>query len=239
MSFPERIAVRSPNGSLDAHLDHSREARVAFPTDNLPSAVNAKADAKTSKLPVTIDSDWQPVQIDWKKTQLGPGYPDIIDSAWGELGVLSTGTVVRIEADGFNAKESKIAGWGWYINVWSGDARRWATKADAFRLLHLNPRPRAGIIAMNHFLKSGWGQEKDVPIPKAWQLENAASPFVLDLELGAQYWKLKLNKKEQTSMAYPRKGDFLKQLTLQLYDVINPRVSLNTKESRPIVPEVQ
>jgi hypothetical protein len=83
------------------------------------------------------------VAVGWQDTQLGPGYPNTIPSAWSDIGTLKTGDVIRIEADGFNAEESKIAVWGWYINVWSGDGRNWVTlrgNKEPSRLLHFNPR---------------------------------------------------------------------------------------------------
>ena len=55
------------------------------------------------------------------RARAGPGYPDTIPSAWSDIGKLTTGHVIRIEADGFNDKKSKISMWGWYINIWAGD----------------------------------------------------------------------------------------------------------------------
>mmetsp|Transcript_16666 Transcript_16666/g.53704 ORF Transcript_16666/g.53704 Transcript_16666/m.53704 type:complete len:455 (+) Transcript_16666:175-1539(+) len=169
---------------------------------------------------------WKRLPIDWKDTQLGPGYPTKIKAAWTDLGVMTAGNVLRIEADGFNGKFGPIASWGWYLNVWSGDGRHWTKKPDAYRLLHLNPRPRGGSVAMNHCLNTGWGPQKDVPVPKAWKLANSAKPFVLEMELGPTAWSMKLNGELQPGMAYERKGDFSRPLLLQLYDVTNPRVSL-------------
>ena len=54
-------------------------------------------------------------------------------------------------------------------------------------MLHLNPRPsgKKGYVAINNFLHGkGWGKEKDVPAPEPWRMENAARPFVLELEAG-------------------------------------------------------
>merc|ERR1712194_388931 len=65
--------------------------------------------------------------LDWKDTQLGPGFPNPIQSAWADLGVMATGHVIRVEADGFNGKDGPIAVWGWYMNIWSGDGRNWVT----------------------------------------------------------------------------------------------------------------
>jgi len=179
-------------------------------------------------------STWRQFQIDCQKTQLGPGFPNEIDSAWSDIGILHSGDVLRIEADGFSAKDSPIAVWGWYLNVWSGDGRHWVTKkgnSEPSRLLHLNPRPRGGgYIAINHFLKgSGWGQEKDVPIPQPWKIENADTPFILELELSDKSWLVKLNGDPQPDMAYKREGDFSGSLILQLYDLINPRVALRSQ----------
>jgi len=177
---------------------------------------------------VSLRSYWKEVHVDWQKTQLGPGYPSIIDSAWSDLGVLSTGTIVRVEAGGFNGKDHANAGWGWYLNMWSGDGRHWVEHAaDTSRLLHLNPRPRGGNIALNHCLKGAWGPQKDMPIPAPWKLENAGKPFVLELELGPKQWSVRLNGKLQPGMSYDRKGDFSGPLVLQLYDVIKPSVSIN------------
>jgi hypothetical protein len=174
---------------------------------------------------------WRSLSIDWQDTQLGPGFPDTIPSAWSDVGVLVAGDVLRIEAEGFNGQDSKITGWGWYLNIWSGNGRNWVGlrgSNEPSRLLHFNPRPRGGAyIAMNNFLKGvGWGKEKDLPVPLAWKLEKAATPFVLDIELGDGVWNFKVNDEPQPDLAYVRKGDFSEPLILQLYDLLNPRVSL-------------
>lgn len=185
----------------------------------------ATAAQKESQLPTARRNQ---LPIDWQKTELGPGYPAIIDSAWCDIGVLRIGSILRIEANGFNSHNHANAAWGWYLNVWSGDARHWTTHPDASRLLHLNPRPRAGYIAMNHCLRGGWGPEKDVPVPAAWAMENAGSPFVLELTLGPEAWSMKLNGDPMPKMTYNRQGDFSQPLTLQLYDALNPRVFLES-----------
>ena len=82
-------------------------------------------------------------------------------------------------------------------------------------------------IAINNFLRGvGWGREKDVPIPEEWKVKNAHSPFVLNIELGQDAWRIKLNGKLRSDMGYVRAGDFAGPLTLQLYDLLKPRVSL-------------
>eukprot|EP00746_Dinoflagellata_sp_MGD_P053772 gnl/MRDRNA2_/MRDRNA2_236025_c0_seq1.p1 gnl/MRDRNA2_/MRDRNA2_236025_c0~~gnl/MRDRNA2_/MRDRNA2_236025_c0_seq1.p1 ORF type:complete len:257 (+),score=40.03 gnl/MRDRNA2_/MRDRNA2_236025_c0_seq1:53-823(+) len=184
--------------------------------------------AEDSKRPdLMLLHDWKQLQVDWQDTPLGPGYPTVVHSTWSDIGILSPGSVLRINADGFNGEGGPLSVWGWYLNVWSGDARHWDKKnSDASRLLHINPRARSGIVALNHCLKGGWGPQRDVPLPKAWRLENAASAFVLELELGSKAWSVKLNGEEQPKLAYKRKGDFSGPLTLQLYDVLNPRLSL-------------
>merc|ERR1719343_1403436 len=119
-----------------------------------------------------------------------------------------------LEADGFNSKDSKIAGWGWYVNVWSGDARNWNKRSTAYRLMHLNPRPRGGVVVMNHCLRTGWGPEKDLRVPDPWRLENADRAFKLELELGDRSWTFKLNDIVRPEMTYDRQGDFSQPLTL-------------------------
>merc|ERR1712224_1083017 len=83
-------------------------------------------------------ADWRQMPVDWQDTPLGPGYPTIIHSAWSDIGVLRASSVLRIEADGFNGRNGPLSVWGWYLNVWSGDARHWDKKnSDASRLLHV------------------------------------------------------------------------------------------------------
>eukprot|EP00931_Biecheleriopsis_adriatica_P020553 TRINITY_DN13699_c0_g1_i2.p1 TRINITY_DN13699_c0_g1~~TRINITY_DN13699_c0_g1_i2.p1 ORF type:complete len:488 (-),score=72.63 TRINITY_DN13699_c0_g1_i2:24-1487(-) len=245
--------------NLDSSVPSRREATPSLPTAHLDdpevtrsalrgsvaraSAAAEELSASTAVPPAILpappaEPSWKRLPVDWHDTQLGPGFPNKIDSAWSDIGVMRTGHVLRIEADGYDSKESPIAVWGWYINIWSGDGRHWVTKKGASepsRLVHFNPRPRGGgYIAMNHFLKgSGWGPEKNVPIPPEWQLENAAKPFEIELELGNDAWSFKLNGKLQPKMTYDRKGDFYGPLVLQLYGLLNPRVSLKKQRHVP------
>ena len=177
----------------------------------------------------TVGPLWKRLAIDWQETELGPGFPNKIDSAWTDVGILESGDVLRIEADGFNSKESPIAVWGWYVNIWNGDGRHWVTRKgdeEPSRLLHFNPRPRGGgYIAINNFLKgSGWGKEKDLPIPEPWRMENANKPFVLEVELRDENWLVKLKGEQEIS--YKREGDYSGPLVLQVYDLLNPKISL-------------
>ena len=44
-----------------------------------------------------------------------------------------------------------------------------------------------GYIAINNFLKgTGWGKEKDVPVPEQWKMENAGKAFAVWLEDGVR-----------------------------------------------------
>ena len=69
------------------------------------AAINAQKKADEEAAAANVPT-WRPLAVDWQDTQLGPGYPDIIPSAWSDLGVISSGDVLRIEADGFNDKAS-------------------------------------------------------------------------------------------------------------------------------------
>eukprot|EP00933_Yihiella_yeosuensis_P034586 TRINITY_DN28066_c0_g1_i1.p1 TRINITY_DN28066_c0_g1~~TRINITY_DN28066_c0_g1_i1.p1 ORF type:complete len:461 (+),score=66.64 TRINITY_DN28066_c0_g1_i1:64-1446(+) len=222
-----RLTLAREHSKIDRKIDRSQivfdSHKPNISLDALgPTTVQAHKAEKA-------ELDWQELTLDWQKTQLGPGYTDVIDCGWTDIGILNTGDVVRMEADGFNAENSEIAGWGWYINVWSGDARHWTTSSDAFRLLHFNPRPRGMIVAMNHFLQGGWGTEKDAGLPEVWLLENAAKPFILEFELGFDSWKISLNDERQPELTYPRKGDFTQPLTFQVYDIINPYMKIKKK----------
>lgn len=208
-----------------------QDVQDALSEQSIDQQQAAATTAPATVAPVTVAPSWRPLPLDWQKTQLGPGFPNEIDSAWSDVGLLQSGDVLRVEADGFNSKDSPIAVWGWYLNVWNGDGRHWVTKkgsSEPSRLLHFNPRPRGGgYIAINIFLKgSGWGKEKDVPIPEPWKMENAHKAFVLDLELSDQAWLVTLNGKQRPEMSYKRAGDFSGPLVVQLYDFINPRVAL-------------
>ena len=191
-------------------------------------------DDETTDAP-TVGPLWRRLPIDWQETELGPGFPNKIDSAWSDVGILDTGDVLRIEADGFNSKDSPIAVWGWYLNIWNGDGRHWVTKKgeeEPSRLLHFNPRPRGGgYIAVNNFLKgSGWGKEKDLPIPEPWKMQNANKPFVLEVELRDENWLVKL--KGEPEISYKREGDFLGPLVIQIYDLLNPKISLKKEHEK-------
>lgn len=196
----------------------------------------AEGECATAAPPLSALPDgpaWKPLAVEWQDTQLGPGFPDPISSSWSDVGVLGVGHVIRIEADGFNNDApKKIANWGWYINVWSGDGRHWTTTKGAkepSRLLHFNPRPRPGYVAINNFLKGkGWGKEVDTPVPEPWKKENHAAKFVLELEVGAETWVVRLNGEPQPKLSFVRAGleHFAGPLVLQVYDLLNPRVSL-------------
>lgn len=212
-----------------SHLIQQSTQGFQIASDPVPTS-NDNAVGEPEMHGAVLSPDWRPLQVDWQDTPLGPGYPAIVHSAWSDTGTLRAGHVLRVEADGFNGQDHPNAGWGWYLNVWSGDGRHWNTKPDASRLLHLNPRPRGGIVAMNHCLKGSWGPERDVPVPRAWQLENAATPFVLELELGDLAWIMKLNGDLQSEMTYDRQGDYSGPLIVQLYDVLNPRLALMSRD---------
>lgn len=196
----------------------------------------AEGSCATAAPPLSAQPDgpaWEPLAVEWQDTQLGPGFQDPIASAWSDVGVLGVGHLIRIEADGFNNDApKKIANWGWYINIWSGDGRHWTTTKGAkepSRLLHFNPRPRPGYVAINNFLKGkGWGKEVDTPVPEPWNKENHATPFVLELEVGAGSWAIRLNGEPQPKLSFVRAGleYFTGPLVLQVYDLLNPRVSL-------------
>ena len=223
---PEKPDALKKQRSVDLQAEKKSKP---LPVQEVTTAGPASIVAPTTPAP----SSWR-LPLDWQKTQLGPGFPDEIDSAWSDIGVLESGDVLRIEAEGFNSKDSPIAVWGWYLNVWKGDGRNWVTKkgnSEPSRLLHFNPRPRGGgYIAINNFLKgTGWGKEKDVPIPEPWKMENAQKSFVLELELGEEAWLVKLNGRQQPEMSYKREGDYREPLILQLYDLINPSVTLKKR----------
>ena len=201
------------------------------------ATVAGESGTGTTRHPVA-EPTWTPVAVDWQDTQLGPGFPEPITSAWSDVGVLRRGHVLRIEADGFNGTDSKIAKWGWYLNLWSGDGRHWTTTKGAdepSRVLHFNPRPRAGYVAMNTFLRGeGWGKEMDVPVPAVWKQKNHASPFVLEVEVGVDRWIISLNGEPQPALAYVRDSAGLAShlaapLVLQVYDLINPRISIKLR----------
>ena len=87
------------------------------------------AGAASTAAPATpASSPWRGLPLDFQETELGPGFPNKIDSAWTDVGVLESGDVLRIEADGFSSKDSPIAVWGWYLNVWNKDGRHWVTE---------------------------------------------------------------------------------------------------------------
>ena len=223
---PEKPDALKKQRSVDLQAEKKSKP---LPVQEVTTAGPASIVAPTTPAP----SSWR-LPLDWQKTQLGPGFPDEIDSAWSDISVLESGDVLRIEAEGFNSKDSPIAVWGWYLNVWKGDGRNWVTKkgnSEPSRLLHFNPRPRGGgYIAINNFLKgTGWGKEKDVPIPEPWKMENAQKSFVLELELGEEAWLVKLNGRQQPEMSYKREGDYREPLILQLYDLINPSVTLKKR----------
>ena len=86
-----------------------------------------------------------------------------------------------------------------------------------------------GYVAINNFLKGkGWGKEVDTPVPEPWKKENHAASFVLELEVGAGSWAVRLNGEPQPKLSYVRAGleHFTGPLVLQVYDLLNPRVSL-------------
>ncbi|CAE7676987.1 unnamed protein product [Symbiodinium pilosum] len=227
------LDARAGQGSMDLQ---QRAANKKPPKAKRKKRASTVAPATTVEETTPVPSPWRQLPIDWQKTELGPGFPNEIDSAWTDVGVMESGDVLRIEAHGFSSKESPIAVWGWYLNVWSGDGRHWVTKKgeeEPSRLLHFNPRPRGGgYIAINNFLKgTGWGKEKDVPVPEQWKMENAGKAFVLEVELSDEEWLVKLDGKPQPEMSYVRQGDYGGPLVLQLYDLIKPSVSMKKQIS--------
>ena len=86
-----------------------------------------------------------------------------------------------------------------------------------------------GYVPINKFLKGkGWGKEVKTPVPEPWKKENHAASFVLELEVGAGSWAVRLNGEPQPKLSYVRAGleHFTGPLVLQVYDLLNPRVSL-------------
>jgi hypothetical protein len=57
-------------------------------------------------------------------------------------------------------------------------------------------------------------------------VEGAASPFVLEVEAADEVWNFKLNGEPQPALTYVRTGDFSDPLVLQVYDLLNPKISL-------------
>ena len=51
--------------------------------------------------------------------------------------------------------------------MWSGDGRNWVTLRggkEPSRVLHFNPRPRGGYIAINNFIKVGGRKPTGAPV---------------------------------------------------------------------------
>ena len=68
--------------------------------------------------------------------------------------------------------------------------------------------------------------QQDVPVPNAWKIENAAVHFVLEVEAADGVWNFKVNGEAQPDMSYVRTGDFSVPLVVQVYDLLNPSISL-------------
>ena len=57
--------------------------------------------------------------------------------------------------------------------------------------------------------------------------ENAAVPFVLEVEAGADNWNFIVNGVPQLELSYVRTDKFRElPLILQMYDMLNPRVTI-------------
>ena len=118
---------------------------------------------------------------------------------------------------------------------------RFLARSLLSRARSLSPVPPAlfyegpGYVAVNNFLKGkGWGKEVDTPVPEQWKKYNHDAKFVLELEVGAETWLIRLNGEPLPELSFVRAGreHFAGPLVLQVYDLLNPRVSLRRRSHR-------